>query len=515
MSANDWRWRALPILLLGVGLTVANGLRPSALGQEQAPSPRPLPATSPAPFTTIASPAADWDQPLPINLATALQLTGVRSLDIALATERTQAAVAGLAQARALWLPSLYVGPAFFRHDGLEEAAGGTIFNDSRNAFMLGAGPNLVLALSDAIFAPLAAQQVVQARKAGAQAVVNDTLLAVAEAYFNVQQARGEMAGAQDTVRRSEELVQRTEQLAGELALPMEAARARADLAEHREDLETASERWRVASADLVRLLHLDPVVVVQPVEPPHLQITLVSLDCPVDDLIPVALTNRPELAAQQALVQAALERLRQERIRPLVPSVLLRGASTPVTGTLAGGLFGGGSNSSLDNWGGRSDIDLQVLWQLQNLGFGNHALVKERRSEHEQSVIELFRIQDRVAAEVAQAHAQARSAAARAVQAESGLRDALDSVQKNFEGLQQTRRAGNVILLVVRPQEAVAAVQALARAYTRYFSAVADYNRAQFRLYRALGKPAQLPTPPALKDPGYSPDSGAPAPAQ
>jgi hypothetical protein len=34
--------------------------------------------------------------------------------------------------------------------------------------------------------------------------------------------------------------------------------------------------------------------------------------------------------------------------------------------------------------------------------------------------------------------------------------------------------------------------VQALAQAYIDYYGAVADANRAQFRLYRALGQPAQ-----------------------
>ena len=37
-----------------------------------------------------------------------------------------------------------------------------------------------------------------------------------------------------------------------------------------------------------------------------------------------------------------------------------------------------------------------------------------------------------------------------------------------------------------------MAAVQALAQAYSDYYGAVADYDRAQFRLYHALGHPAQ-----------------------
>ncbi len=142
--------------------------------------------------------------------------------------------------------------------------------------------------------------------------------------------------------------------------------------------------------------------------EPPHLQVTLVPLEQPLDALIPIALTRRPELASQQALVQATLQRLKAERLRPLIPSLLLRGAATNPGGTLAGGLFGGGINDRLGDFSARGDFDVQVLWELQNLGLGNWAKVKEKRAENQAAVVELFRVQDRIAAEVAQAYAQA-----------------------------------------------------------------------------------------------------------
>jgi hypothetical protein len=105
--------------------------------------------------------------------------------------------------------------------------------------------------------------------------------------------------------------------------------------------------------------------------------------------------------------------------------------------------------------------------------------------------VIELLRTQDRVAAEVAQAHAQARRAANRVTLAEQGLINARETAEKNILGLSQTRRVGEIVVLIFRPQEVVAAIQALDQAYRDYFGAVADANRAQFRLYRALGHPA------------------------
>jgi hypothetical protein len=84
-------------------------------------------------------------------------------------------------------------------------------------------------------------------------------------------------------------------------------------------------------------------------------------------------------------------------------------------------------------------------------------------------------------------------------MKAERALKNAVESAEKNFTGLGQTKTAGGaapgsrVIVLVIRPQEVVAAVQTLAQAYNDYYGAVNDYNRAQFRLYRAVGQPAQL----------------------
>ncbi len=432
------------------------------------------------------------DKALPINLPTALQLAQTNALDISVASERIRIASAQLQRANVLWLPTVLVGTDYFRHDGQIQDVAGKVFGVSKSTFMVGATPNAIFALTDAIFAPLAARQVVRARQADVQTASNDTMLAVAEAYFNVQQARGEVAGALDVVRRAEELSRRAKELSAGLVPPVEEVRARTELFRRRQILNVNEARWRTASAELVRILRLDPSLVVRPIDPPHLTITLLPLDRPVDDLIPIGLTNRPELASQQALVQAALARLRQERIRPLIPSVLLRGGATNPAGTLAGGLFGGGINSNIKDFSARSDFDIQVLWELQNLGIGNRARIRENEAERRTALLELFRAQDRVAAEVVQAFALAQAAASRLSDAENELKDAIDSYDKNLAGVGQTKSAGGLVILVIRPQEVVAAIQALGQAYFDYYSTVADYNRAQFRLYRALGHPAQ-----------------------
>lgn len=444
----------------------------------------PLPENTPPPDPTAA--------PLPINLATALQLAGARPLDVQIAGRQVAAAAAAFERARLLWVPNLLLGTDYFAHTGPQQNFAGEIPSSTRSTFMAGLGANVVFSFSDAVYGPLAARQELYARQARQQVALNDSAFQVAEAYFTAQQARAELAGALLAEKYAADLERRAAALTRGLAPPPEENRARVELARRRQAVTAARERWRTASADLARLLRLDPSAVVEPMEPPFLPVTVIDPTATVDTLIPVALTSRPELAQYQAFVRATLARLDQEKVRPLVPSLAVRGASTNPAGTLGYGVFGGGPGGSLKNFAGRFDIDMQLLWEFQSLGFGNQARVMERRAEYETATLELFRTQDRIAAEVVQSFAQVRSAAERVNEAEPALREAVELVAKSLEGLGQTRRVGDAVVLVVRPQEAVAAVQALAQANADFAAAVADYNRAQFRLYRALGHPAR-----------------------
>ncbi len=472
--------------------------------QEEAPAPRPLTpgaADVPAPSPVTSFPTAGG-KPYPINLPTAMKLGNARGLDIELASNRLQLAAAQLQGAKVLWLPNLILGTDYYRHDGQIQDIAGPVFGTSKSGFQIGGAPFLVFNSADAIFQPLAIRQTVRARQAQVQAAANDTLLALTHAYFNLQQARGELAGYRDALQYADDLLRRLDKLAPGLAPTLEVNRARSLTARLRQTSLQSENNWRAASAELLRVLYLDPTLVVEPIEPPHLRIPLLPLDKPVDDLVTVGLTNRPELAAQQALVQASLRLLKLEKMRPLMPSVLLRGFSTPVVGTLGVSFFGGGQNSNLSNFGIRQDWDMQVIWTLQNLGFGNRALIRQRDADRRAALTELFRVQDRVAAEVVQAYSLAQTAEGRIRETETELREAQTLVRENLAALGQTQRLGEggPIQLVTRPLEVVTAVQMLQQAYADFYLSINDYNRAQFQLYRALGNPAQslasLPEP-------------------
>ena len=296
-------------------------------------------------------------------------------------------------------------------------------------------------------------------------------MLAVTNAYFDVQQARGDLAAAQDATRRTQGnrppcqfARSRTGARLGSSACTGRIGPPARDGNLRPRGL--ASERVG-ACPDFAAGRGLASR---NPLSRRSLQVTLVEPDRTVDELITMGLSNRPELAADQALVQASAGPLRQEKLRPFIPSILLRGDSTPVGGTLGAGVYAGGNNGDLGSTAARSDWDLQVLWQLDNLGFGNVARARLRDSEHRAAVLELFRAQDRVAADVARAFAQAQQARRRVTIAERQVALAVDSYNKNLIGLGQVRRAGELVQTIVRPQEAIAAIQSLAQAYSDYF---------------------------------------------
>src|SRR5262249_17958325 len=193
MRAEKWA------AALGAALAVTCAARleetPLAAQEAHPTAPAPLPAARPAPPGVLAGPVPSerqarprltpaqpeaTDKPLPINLATALRLAGARPVIIAAAQASVQVAAAELERARVWWLPSLNVGAGYYRHDGSTEGQSGNFYINSKDQFLAGGGLTARFATTDALFAPLAARQVLRARLSDVQTARNDALLATA-----------------------------------------------------------------------------------------------------------------------------------------------------------------------------------------------------------------------------------------------------------------------------------------------------------------------------------------------
>jgi outer membrane protein TolC len=460
----------------------------------QEPSESETPGRSPL-FTQVnlpPSPTERTDLRFAINLATALRLSDARPLIVARAQASVWIAEANLQQARVIWIPGINFAADYLRHDG-----GGPDFNKgvltapSVNFFYAGGGLWGVIATTDALFEPLVARQVVNSRHWDVQRAKNDAVLQTADAYFMVHQFRGTYAGTLYCVQQGHVLIEKLAALSKDLIQEFEVERARNMVADLEQRAVLARQQWRVQSANLTQVLRLDPRAIVEPTELDHLQVTLIEPGRTLEDLMPIAMTNRPEIASRQAMVQSATAAIRREKMRPVLPSVIIGGFQSPGGMLIQGGIFGLGPNSSLNQWTGRDDVSIQLIWQLEYFGFGNLARIKRQRGEQSQATIDLLRAQDMVVADVNRAHARLQSAAHRVLQADRALRTGIINLNGNFEGLAQTSRFENVLRLMTRPQEAVYALQLLNTAYEQYFGTVAEYNRAQFDLFHALGYPA------------------------
>lgn len=309
-------------------------------------------ATNPAP--TEAAPRLPGPTVQPIDLSNVLRLAGARDLDIATARQRVCQSLADLQEARGLWLPSLFTGPTYYRLDGQVQSITGQVITTSRSSLFLGSTATLansfpasppgsgypplnslsgVLRISDAVYGARAARRVVAANRAGVGVATNNALLAAAEAYFDLQRAAGSLAIAREAAGNAELLADLTGTFSrsGE-GLEADHRRALAEVRGRRRAVRVAAGQLEVASANLVRLLVLDPRVVVAPVEPAEAVIRLVPDDVPLDDLIAAGWRGRPELAQAREQVEAAVLRLKQARLRPFVPSLSV---------SYAGGGFG------------------------------------------------------------------------------------------------------------------------------------------------------------------------------
>lgn len=444
-------------------------------------------------------PTIDSDFVEPIDWLTVIRLSSERDLDIGIARERMGMALAELQEARTLLLPSLYLGPNWIRHDGQAQLVDGSVMPISKSSLFLGGtasagqgvsgpvpaggpaqvgGMTSIIRFSDAIFEPMAKRQLLEARRAGIMVAEQNALLRASELYFDLQKSAGQVAIAQEAASLSDNLVQVTQSFfdAG-TGLEADLRRSMTELQRRRQEMELKVADLERSSAELARMLRLNQVNVLAPIEPPEIRFELVSPYITTDELIVIGLTHRPELAESQAMVKATLAKLKQARMRPLVPSLAVR---------YSGGGFGGGPNGFFGNFEGRSDADVNLYWQLQGLGLTDRAIMKRSAAENRAADLELMKIQDRVAADVASSHRQLLATIRRREFAEKAIPVAQASVRENFEAIRQ----GAGLRGGIRAIETLQPIQALAQAETDLLDAVTDENRAQIRLYYSLGQP-------------------------
>jgi outer membrane protein TolC len=431
-----------------------------------------------------ASPSGADVRILPINLPTALRLVDASNPTVALARERINEAYAHWRQAQLMLLPNLQTGPAYARHDGLIQNSLGLVFPTSKWNFFEGGGATLSLETSEAFFAPRVARRLLDAQSAEAQGVANRLQLDAASRYLDLLGAYGALAINAETLANAEQAAAMADQaVKAQLGkTPADANRMHTEVNLRRQERFDLEGRAAVASAQLAQLLLLDATADLRPTDPAIVPITLLPVETPLDDIVAVGLMNRPELAESRALVEAALTRWRQARLGPLFPRLEV---------DYLAGLFGGGMEDNTQRFGGRGDGQAQAVWTLHNLGAGDIAMARVRRSQYNQSNLHVREVETQVAAEITAAAKVLRARQRTLMSAQEAVREAEKAwpivLKTTFNA---TFRPGVAGVQRFEALDLLWAERDLDTARRSYLNEVIEFNRAQFQLYWAMGQP-------------------------
>jgi outer membrane protein TolC len=486
------------------------------LDEEKLPQPKPFTGV------TIGPPPASSLNPnvKAIDLCSALKLAGVYNPEILLARERITAADAERMYAAVQILPDLNYGTSYDHHQGTLQQSTGNILRINRDSMYVGLGsyavgsgtvniPGVVWSgnVSEGLYAILVTRQTVRRREFESEAVRNDVLLRVVMAYLELLRATGQRATTSQTRADAAEMARLTANGAKTGAgKQSDADRAAAELQLTNDQLLQADADIEIASARLAQLLSLDPAVRLHPSDGWVVPATIVPEPIPLTELLAIALTQRPELRAQQAAIRAAFLTMQGAKVLPFSPTVLL---------AYSNGSFGGGSNlqtaatgqSRFGNFDDRQDYDAVLFWTLRNLGVGNLAQIRLARSNLRQEELRQIIVLDQIRAQVASAHARVHARWAQIDTSAQALETSRRAFQEDLFGIRNRTAA--------LPIELLDSLRLMGRSRFAYLDAIVDYNRAQFELYVAMGQPPACtlarPIPSSLVPPVVPP---APEPA-
>ena len=432
-----------------------------------------------------------------IDLATALRIAGLDNPTIALADEIVRARLAERLQARALLFPTLQAGGNYRDHRGVFQASTGKIINTDEQSLFYGLGADvkgggtvfdpgvsLIVHLGDAYFAPQAAQQKVTQSRFDAVATRQYTLLDVGVRYLALVEAQARYAAYQQSLQEAGEIARLTaEHAKAGQGRESDAQRALAQFQLLQAMAEQTQEDAGVAAAQLARLLDLDPSAALRPADLVPPLYDMVDPRATLPQLLEVAFASHPEIVARGADVRYQDIRVRQEKVRPWLPLVVV-GASV--------GEFGGGATTPMTeptfgNFSARTEIYVAAIWSLQNFGVGNRAVQNVARADLSQAQIERTRLLDRIGREVAEAYSLIQTR-----RAEIDL--ARQRVQTSSEAFEhELKRAKNLLAL---PIEVLVTINQLTSARQDLIRAMVGYSQAQLQLYVALGNAPTLPEP-------------------
>jgi outer membrane protein TolC len=403
-------------------------------------------------------------------------LAGAQNLDIQIAREHLKEAEAERSSAVERFFPWLAPGISYHRRDGVAQAVpAGTISDAHFQSYSPGVTLAAQLELGEAIYQSLAAKQLVRASEQGIASQVQDAIVSAAKGYFDLVKGKALVEVATEAMKTSQDYQEQLHAAVGAgIAFKGDELRIQTQTKQYQITLRQAAEQQRLAAVELARVLHLDPRVELVPLDTGLVRLNLFQTNASADMLVGQALAARPELKQSRALISAARENRNGAVYGPLIPSL---------SAQAFGGGLGGGPDSGPSNFGAEGDYLVGMSWRIGPGGLFDSGRVHANKARLAAVQLGDERLKDDVTAQVVASLTRVQSLADQIGLAEGKLASATETLQATHE-----RKLYGVGIVL----EDLQSQQDLERARADYVSALAEFNKAQYALSRAVG---MLPT--------------------
>jgi outer membrane protein TolC len=415
-----------------------------------------------------------------IDLPTVLRLANAQSLDVQIARQRLNEAKANRDSATWGFFPWISPGAAFRRHEGRIQAVEGTVFDADKQSYNVGGTVTAQVDIGDALYKQLAAKQTFKAAGDDLQIQRQEATFNATQSYFDLAKAKGLIGVLREGLKISQEYQNQIhEAVTAGIAFRGDELRVKTQTERTQVSLRQAEEQRRIAAARLAQALRLNITVDLTAEESELLPLSLTSPQAPLDELVQQALRHRPELQQSEAMIAAAEAANGGATYGPLIPTV---GAQ------MFGGGLGGGRNSSTGNFGSSEDYYVAVGWRIGPGGLFDFTRRDATKARLATSRLGRDKMKDQIVEQVVESQARVRSLADQIEATKQNLRTADDTLRLSRE----RKELGVGIVL-----EDIQAQQELTRARADYLTAVAEFNKAQYALARAVGDlPARMEEP-------------------
>jgi outer membrane protein TolC len=419
----------------------------------------------------LISPAVAATGITTIDLATALRLGGVNSVEVEYARAALREAEAKHAETRTRFFPWFTVGTGYRRLDGNTQDTPGNITDVSKQSYQAGLGVVAELRIGDAIYQSLAAKQRAAAAGHAVESVRRNLHAEISTLYFELLKAQAAMkVSEQSKTLAADYEKQVTAAVAAGVAFEADHYRALAQTLRHDLATRKALEDVQVTSARLCEILRLPHGLDLRGLDQELVPLDFMPAAATLSAQVGRALDRRPELRSREAMLEAARLHTEGTVKGPLIPDLSLRATT--------GGL-GGGKNGQTGGFDDSSEVIIGLGWRFGAGGIfdTSRTATAQARQDQESALLEKTRL--RITSEVLEVIARVRSIDARL----ATTRKLLEATEKAYQ-LSRDRGATGVGGVL----ETLRAGEDLSFARLAWFELVAEYNKAQAALRRACG---------------------------